>query len=186
MHDELLLRVSSYQPVRLEDDGLPRAAVLIAIYQKDGTPHVLFTARTELVEHHKWQVSFPGGAQDPDDADLVGTALRETDEEIGVSPEHVEVVGQLDDILTISDFVVTPYVGRITAPAPYPFVPNEFEVAEILEVPLSSLYDPANIATEPVPWRDRLVPPPAYRFQHHLIWGATARVLRQFLELVGE
>ena len=144
---------------------------------------MLLTVRTDTVEHHKGQISFPGGAQDPEDPDLVATALRESEEEIGLQRGDVEVWGQLDDIVTISNFVVSPYVGRVTAAAPYPFVPSAIEVAELLAVPLPHLHSPSGLNTEPASWRGRLVPPPSYSFGEHLIWGATARMLRQFLEL---
>ena len=109
--------LASFRPRRIERDGLPRAAVLIAVYE-EGEPCVLLTVRTEMVEHHKGQISFPGGAQDPEDADLTATALRESEEEIGLERADVEVWGQLDDIVTISNFIVSPYVGRVTKPAP--------------------------------------------------------------------
>ncbi|OGO52909.1 MAG: hypothetical protein A2148_00445 [Chloroflexi bacterium RBG_16_68_14] len=175
--------LASYSPKRIERDGLPRAAVLIPIYESHGTPHVLLTLRTESVEHHKGQISFPGGAQDIGDEDLVATALRETEEEIGLRREHVEVWGRLDEIITVSNFIVTPYVGRVTGAAPYPFAPNDIEVAELLAVPLPHLHAPSTLNHEPRPWRDRLVPPPSYSFGEHLVWGATARMLRQFLGL---
>ena len=180
--------LASYRPRRIERDGLPRAAVLVPLYETDGAPHVLLTLRTETVEHHKGQISFPGGARDPGDVDLQMTALRETEEEIGLLREHVEVIGQLDDIITVSDFLVSTYVGRVSSPAPYPFAPSAIEVAELLAVPLPHLHEPSTLNAAPAPWRDpdgrsRLVPPPSYRFGEHLIWGATARVLRQFLEL---
>ena len=180
--------LASYRPRRIERDGLPRAAVLVPLYETDGAPHVLLTLRTGTVEHHKGQISFPGGAQDAEDLDLVATALRETEEEIGLLREHVEVIGQLDDIITVSDFLVSTYVGRVSSPAPYPFAPSAIEVAELLAVPLPHLHEPSTLNAAPAPWRDpdgrsRLVPPPSYRFGEHLIWGATARVLRQFLEL---
>ncbi len=183
--------LSRYQPRRIERDDLPRAAVLIPIYEPDGAPHVLLTVRTELVEHHKGQISFPGGAHDLEDADLVATALRETEEEIGLQRDHVEVIGQLDDIVTISNFLVSTYVGRVTAPAPYPFAPSAHEVAELLAVPLAHLHDPLTLLREPSPWRDpdgrsRLVPPPAYRYEEHIIWGATGRLLQRFLEVTRE
>ncbi len=183
MTDHIRHALSRYEPRRIERDGLPRAAVLIALYERDATLHVLLTLRTEAVEHHKGQISFPGGAQDAEDADLVATALRETEEEIGLRREHIEVWGQLDDIVTVSDFLVSTYVGRVSGPSPYPFLPNAIEVAELLAVPLPHLHDPASLQVEPAPWRDRLVPPPSYRFGEHLIWGATARVLQQFLGL---
>ena len=108
---------------------------------------------------------------------------RETEEEIGLRREHVEVWGQLDDIITVSNFIVSPYVGVVTGPSPYPFAPSAIEVAELLAVPLPHLHQPSSLNTAPAPWRERLVPPPSYRFGEHLIWGATARMLRQFLEL---
>ena len=175
--------LASFQPRRIERDGLPRAGVLIPIYEQEGVPHVLLTLRTETVEHHKGQISFPGGAQDAEDSDLVATALRETEEEIGLRREDVEVWGRLDDIVTISNFIVSPYVGRVTQPAPYPFAPSDVEVAELLVVPLPHLHGPSGLNEAPASWRDRMVPPPSYSFGEHLIWGATARILRQFLEL---
>lgn len=181
MVDHIRDAVASYQPRRIERDGLPRAAVLIAVYEHE-EPSVLLTVRTETVEHHKGQISFPGGAQDPEDADLASTALRESEEEIGLQRADVEVWGQLDDIVTISNFIVSPYVGRVTRPAPYEFAPSAIEVAELLAVPLPHLHGPS-LNTEPAPWRGRLVPPPSYSFGEHLIWGATARMLGQFLEL---
>lgn len=183
MLDQLRDALASYRPRRIERDGLARAAVLIPIYVKDAVPHIIFQVRTELVLHHKGQISFPGGAADPGDAGLLMTALRETEEEIGLAGEDVEVWGQLDDLITISDFIVTPYVGLITRPAPYPFAPSGFEVAELLEVPLPHLLAPSTLHRKPVPWRDRLVPPPSYTFGEHVIWGATARLLGQLLEL---
>ena len=183
MLDPIRAALASYRAQRIERDGLPRAAVLIPLYEQEGTPHVLITVRTETVEHHKGQISFPGGAQDAEDSDLVATALRETEEEIGLRREHVEVWGQLDDIMTVSNFIVSPYVGVVTGPSPYPFAPSAIEVAELLTVPLPHLHDPSTLLLEPAPWRDRLVPPPSYRFGEHLIWGATARVLQRFLEL---
>lgn len=163
---------------------MPRAAVLIPLYEKDGELHVLFTVRTELVEHHKGQISFPGGAADETDADLRETALRETYEEVGVRPEHVEVFGRLDDFITVSNFVVAPYVGSITVPAPYPFDKNELEVAAILEVPLAHLLDRANVESEVRRIQGRDVLTYMFRFNRHVIWGATARILKQFLDLI--
>ncbi|MEX0787044.1 MAG: CoA pyrophosphatase [Dehalococcoidia bacterium] len=183
MLDHIRQALERRTPKRIERDDLPRAAVLIAIYEKDAVPHLLFQVRTEIVLHHKGQISFPGGAEDEGDIDLRMTALRETEEEIGLVEEDVDVWGTLDDIVTISDFVVTPYVGRVTRPSPYPFAPSGYEVAELLEVPLSHLLDPANVNARPVPWRDRHAPPPSYSFGEHVIWGATARMLGQFLEL---
>ncbi len=174
------------EPKRIERDGLPRAGVLIPIYVQDDVPHVLLTVRSEHVEFHKGQISFPGGAHDPGDADLVATALRESEEEIGLMRHHVDIWGQLDDIVTISDFIVSPYVGVVTEPAPYPFTPSEIEVAELIAVPLPHLHGPDGLNTEPTTWRDMPVRTPSYSFGEHLIWGATARMLQEFLDLTRD
>jgi 8-oxo-dGTP pyrophosphatase MutT (NUDIX family) len=137
-----------------------------------------------LVEHHKGQISFPGGAHDPEDEDLLQTALRETFEEIGVTPGDVELIGALDDILTISNFVVSPYVGVLRQRGPYTFNFSPFEVAEILEVPLDHLLDAANYVSE-VQERDGMpITMHSFRYGEHVIWGATGRITRQFLDLL--
>ena len=177
--------VASYQPRRIQPEGRPEAAVLLLLYELRGEPHVLFTLRTDLVETHKGQISFPGGAADPEDDDLRLTALRETGEEVGVQPEDVEVVGQLDDSPSISGFIVTPYVGFIRRPAPYPFRPSHDEVAELIEVPLSHLMDRTNVTEEVRQIDARDVVMYSYLFKGHVIWGLTARILRQFLDLLA-
>jgi 8-oxo-dGTP pyrophosphatase MutT (NUDIX family) len=180
-------RLASYAPQYIDDEpDLPRAAVLLPLYDTGGEPHILFTVRSELVEHHKGQISFPGGAHDPGDRDLAHTAVRETFEEIGVAMDHVELLGQLDEMITVSNFLVRPFVGRITQPGPYPFAHSEVEVAEILEVPLAHLRDDANVESEEREYRGREFTAYSYRFGRHVIWGATARILRQFLDLLVE
>jgi 8-oxo-dGTP pyrophosphatase MutT (NUDIX family) len=177
--------LSDFQPSYIEDPQLPRAAVLLPLYEANGETHVLFTRRSELVEHHKGQISFPGGAYDATDPDLRFTAIRETWEEIGVAIDHVDVLGQLDEMITISNFLVRPFVGHITAPAPYPFVHSEIEVAEILEVPLAHLRDQANVVAEPRIYQGREIMAYSFRWRDHIIWGATARILKQFLDLLA-
>ena len=177
--------VASHQPRRIQPEGRPEAAVLLLIYEVHSEPHILFTLRTHLVETHKGQISFPGGAAAPEDDGLRLTALRETCEEVGVRPEHVEVVGQLDDSPSISGFMVTPYVGFIRGPVPYHFRPNRHEVAELIEVPLTHLMDRANVTEEvrQIDGRDLVMY--SYLFKGHVIWGLTARILRQFLDLLA-
>jgi 8-oxo-dGTP pyrophosphatase MutT (NUDIX family) len=178
-------RLGKYEPKYIDETGLPRAAVLLPLYDTGGEPHVLFTVRSELVEHHKGQISFPGGAYDEGDADLAETARRETFEEIGVAQDHVEIIGQLDEMITVSNFLVRPFVGRITVPGPYPFAHSEIEVAEILEVPLAHLRDEANLVADVREYQGREIMAYSYVFGRHLIWGATARILKQFLDLVA-
>ena len=184
MIDLIRSRLDAYEPQYIDAPSLAKAAVLLPLYDAGGEPHVLFTVRSELVEHHKGQISFPGGAFDATDADLRHTAVRETFEEIGVAIDHVEIIGQLDEMITISNFLVRPFVGRITEPGPYPFAHSEIEVAEILEVPLSHLREDANVVIEPRLYQGREILAYSYTFRNHLIWGATARILKQFLDLL--
>jgi 8-oxo-dGTP pyrophosphatase MutT (NUDIX family) len=173
--------LSTYEPERLSHDGAIPAAVLLLLYEKEGKTHILLTRRTDEVEHHKGETSFPGGACDPEDCDLLTTALRETEEEIGVRPGDVEVLGQLDDIVTITDFVVSPFVGVLASPS-YPFAVNTHEVAELVEVPLGHLLDERNLEHSVRELRGRLLPIYTYRYGDHTIWGATARILKVFFD----
>ena len=144
---------------------------------------ILLNKRTERVEHHKGEISFPGGARDSEDDTILDTALRETQEEMGIMREDVEVICSLDQVSTRSGFAISPFVGTI--PSSYPFASSNIEVAEILEVPLAGLLDPAN-KQERVSIRDDVpVIDLAYAYGEHLIWGATARILTQFLGLVA-
>ena len=168
----------------IQDDRLKRAAVLIPVFKKDGAYHLLFTRRTDRVEHHKGQISFPGGRQDPEDADLLATALREAEEEMGLRKEDVRILGELDDICTVSDFCVAPFVGLI--PYPYPFRPSPHEIDEMIEVPLASLLDPARSRREFREHGGLTWPVHFYEHGRHTIWGATASILKQLLDLLPE
>jgi 8-oxo-dGTP pyrophosphatase MutT (NUDIX family) len=182
---ESLRRVlAEYQPLPIEPEpGLWQAAVLVPIYfGSDGRPHVVFQKRTDRVEAHKGQVSFPGGRRDPEDPHLLHTALRETHEEIGVDPAHVEVFGEIDQIRTISNFVVTPYVGWLDR-YPYEWRFSEHEVAYLLEVPVDHLLDPVNFVPDRRQVGGREIVMPSYRWRDDLIWGATGRMLTNFLDL---
>jgi 8-oxo-dGTP pyrophosphatase MutT (NUDIX family) len=181
--DELRARLASRPPgTNAEWEAWP-AAVLVPLYQERGEWHVLFTQRTDLVEHHKGQVSFPGGRVDDGDADRIETALRETDEEIGLKREHVTVLGRLDELLTVTQYRVTPIVGVF--PWPYPFVLSTAELSEVFGVPLHWLADSANLE---IRYRDPIVPGrpvPIYYFHYegHTIWGATAHMILNLLEI---
>lgn len=164
------------------------AAVLLLLFSKEGQYHLLLNKRTELVEHHKGEICFPGGAWDPEDADLWATALREAQEEMGIEPRDVEVLGELDPVTTArSGFLVRPVIGRI--PYPYAFRVSPVEIAHVLEVPVSALLEPGNRRAEPLSRSGRAVEARAdlgyaYYYQGHRIWGATARILTQFLGLL--
>ena len=134
------------------------------------------------MKHHKGEISFPGGMFDDGDHNLRRTALREASEEVGLKEDKVQILGVLDDIVTVTEFIVTPFVGVF--PYPYPFKLSPIEIAELIEVPLASLLDPGNFGEKEILQigRKRIVQ--AYQYKHHSIWGATARILRQFLDLI--
>lgn len=182
---KLRSELASRPGILLESNSLKPAAVLLLVYPRDGQLHVLFSKRTDEVEYHKGEISFPGGAQDPQDADLVATGVRETYEEMGVRPEDLSILGHLDDVTTNSSrFLIRTYVGTI--PYPYDFKINHREVAEVLEVPLGALLDPLNRRDDVLLERDGgLVKSYAYVYDHNVIWGATARILTQFLSVVS-
>jgi 8-oxo-dGTP pyrophosphatase MutT (NUDIX family) len=170
---------------RIVVEHLPSAAVLLPLYEKGEEYYILFTRRTETVQYHKGQISFPGGAKHEDDDSLVDTALRECAEEIGVDAKEVEVLGELDDIVTrTSNYIVSPFVATILYP--YPFEINQDEVEGIIEVPLAALLDKRNFREETQ--FDESGPHIAYFYEYNgqVIWGATAQMLKQFLDLVFE
>ncbi len=167
---------------QLHDPTLTPAAVLIPLLVKDQEWHVLVTQRSENVEHHKGQISFPGGAWDPEDIDLQATALRETYEEIGIPPEEVEILGALDDFQTISRFAVTPYVGAI--PHPFPYRLNSHEVEAVVEVPLTFLLEPAHLRVEHLEREGTIHEVLIWQYGPYTIWGATARILKNLLDLI--
>ena len=183
---ELIRRpLAEHVPRRVELAGRPRAAVLLLLYYRAGEEYILFTLRTQQVERHKGQISFPGGAADAEDADERATALRETFEEVGVRPEDVEIIGELDEMPAISGFVVSFFVGVLTVPPPRVFLGDPYEVEEVLEVPLRHLLDKANTYQELRQVGGREVLVDCYRFGEHVIWGLTARMLTQFLDLAS-
>jgi 8-oxo-dGTP pyrophosphatase MutT (NUDIX family) len=178
--------IGAHRPLRIEPAGRSLAGVLLLLYDAAGETHLLFTKRTELVEHHKGEICFPGGRQEAGDADLFYTALRETFEEIGILPSDVERIGRLDDIVSRgSNFVISPFVGFLTTPGPYHYKHAQHEVDEILEVPLPHLLDPLNSGREIRRLDGQDVEILLYRFGRHVIWGATARILNQFLGLLA-
>jgi 8-oxo-dGTP pyrophosphatase MutT (NUDIX family) len=183
--DDIRARLSAYAPNLVPAEDRPLAAVLIPIYRLDDEYHIILTKRTDRVEHHKGEISFPGGARDPEDLDLMATALRESHEEIGLHPQHVDVIGRVDDFITVSQFHVTPYVGLIDPGAsPYRWLPQEREVAEILEVPVRHLTNPASLVRETRVLSDgRAATMDSYQWREHLVWGATARMLKNFLDV---
>lgn len=160
-----------------------KSAVLIPIYENKGERYFVLTKRTQGVMYHKGQISFPGGAYDKEDGDLKSTALREAFEEIGVRPEDVEILGNLDDQVTYtSRFVIAPFVGAIHYPCK--FKVNHREVDELIEAPVSALLIPSAWIPETMDDEGKSHPWGHYLYGNHKITGITARILKQLVDLV--
>lgn len=181
MRDLIRSTIAQHEATLVDPDGghMP-AAVLLLLYERDGQEHLLFQVRSQEVEHHKGEISLPGGGRDPEDDSLLMTALRETEEEIGVQRGHIEIFGRLDDVVTRTNFAMSPFVGAITEPGVYPFEIASIEMEQLLEVPVPFLLsgDGIEYMTTPIGQMK------AYRHGEQLIFGATARVVTQFLDLL--
>src|SRR5687768_7941377 len=171
-----------YAELELNDETrLKCAAVLVPLVWQDDEWHLLFTRRTDRVESHKGQVSFPGGASDEGETTPEQTALREAHEEIGLHPSHVTVLGRLSSMITISSFQVSPVVGVI--PWPYAFKVAGFEVARVFTIPLLWLANRNNHWEFSLRDSDRSLI--AYHpYDGELLWGATARMTVNFLQTI--
>lgn len=190
---------AAYQPGKsLKTDGVAEtttlssnlqlkcAAVLLPLVRKDSSWHMIFTRRTDSVESHKGQVSFPGGGCNDSETRAEQTALREAQEEIGLSPQDVQILGRLNDVVTITHFRVTPVVGVI--PWPYEFQLSQHEVSRVFSIPLQWMAEPGN-------WDEITFTPDGTRrsfrvityhvYDGEVLWGASARITHDFLEILG-
>jgi 8-oxo-dGTP pyrophosphatase MutT (NUDIX family) len=174
----------TFQRSKQEYTGFIPAAVLLLLLEQDNELHIILTKRTESVQHHKGQVSFPGGTKDFLDTTSTDTALREAGEEIGLMPKDVEVMGLLNDFCTPSGFCITPVVGFL--PIPSTFALNKTEVAEIFSVPLSFFLNSCNERSEQRELSGKMKIVFFYNYGKNEIWGATAEILRIFLHALTE
>ena len=176
--EQLKQALSRRQKRHITKEGHQPAAVLLPIYDNNSEYHLLFTKRTDKVLKHKGEISFPGGVAEACDASLLDTALRECAEEIGLRAEAVEVLGELDDMATTtSGYVISPFIGLI--PYPYHFRINHDEIEEIIEIPILSLLDKGTADRDDMGNHDSC----SYHYRGRTIWGATARILNQFLAI---
>jgi 8-oxo-dGTP pyrophosphatase MutT (NUDIX family) len=159
------------------------AAVLVPVVNRDDELTVLFTKRTLHLQDHAGQISFPGGRTEPGDPSPGDTALRETEEEIGLAPDRVDILGQLPEYTTVTGYRVTPVVGLVTPP--FELKLDDFEVAEVFEVPLPFLLDPANHQRNLVMYEGRTRHYYAMPYGRHYIWGATAGMLMNLYAYLG-
>jgi len=183
-HD-LKALLSQGEPKRIENnvDTYTQASVLLPLFIKDGHYWLLLMRRANTVEYHKGEVSFPGGVVDEKDDNLESTAKRETFEEIGVREEDIEILGQLDDMTTItSRFIVHPFVG--TVPFPYEFNLNRSEVDHLIEVPLQFFLDPSQPRAFSINYEGETFKTPSFIYEGTVIWGATERILENFISLI--
>ncbi|HWP60517.1 MAG TPA: CoA pyrophosphatase [Candidatus Acidoferrales bacterium] len=181
--DQISRLLRSRMPLVMSGHDFTAAAVLVPLqYRADGE-HLVLTRRASHLNHHQGQIAFPGGKIDPLDLDPLQAALRESHEEIGLRPKDIRVLGQLDQVTAGYNFIVTPFVGMI--PHPYPFAINPEETAEVFTVPVAGLLRQARFKTEQRPPSSNRTDP-IYHFYYdgRDIWGATARIIKQFLELV--
>ena len=181
--EEVCRIITGRQRQSLPLEGKRRAAVLVPLYMEGGGLQILLIRRTEHVKTHQGQIAFPGGTSNPGDANPIATALREAHEEMGIRPEDVEVLGELDDTSTaISNFLITPVVGFI--PSPYPFQINTGEIADLLSLSLETLRDPEAFQEEIWDREGHSVRVFVRREGSYIIWGATARILLHFGEIL--
>ena len=175
-------KLSKYSKTTLKVASLRPSAVMLIIYPKDKGYCILLNKRSEEVEHHKGEISFPGGAKDPGDNTMLDVALRETHEEMGIFSEDIQVLGELSEVSTNSGFVINTFVATI--PYPYKFQISSAEIAEVIEMPLDSLLDRTNHREEAWIEEERLVRGFIYAYNGHLVYGATARILSQLVALL--
>ena len=184
MKQRLKQALSQRQKQHIVDTKSVLSAILLPLFNEEGQYYILFTKRTQKVKNHKGQISFPGGVYQEKDGTLINTALRECAEEIGLPAHHVEVLGELDDDVTTSGYIISPFVGFI--PWPYQFKMNEEEVEEIIEIPIPALLDGNCLRQETKTIGHQTATSYFYHYQQRVIWGATARILNQFLDIFRE
>jgi 8-oxo-dGTP pyrophosphatase MutT (NUDIX family) len=182
--DRLKLALAQREKSSVTNTEIP-AAVLIPIFLKNGEYHLLFTKRTDTVKTHKGEICFPGGHFEPEDITMLATALREANEEVGIRPSDVQIIGDLGgSVVSVFGVAITSYIGVI--PYPHKLILEEREIAATLEVPVSFLLDPANLKNEVWERNGKPFPVELFHFHEHVIWGATFRILKIFLPVWAE
>lgn len=180
--DKIFTVLQSRTPRTLGEERLRPAAVLVPIQERADGDHLVLTQRAAMLSSHRGQVAFPGGRVDQEDSGPLQAALRESEEEVGIRPCDVRVLGQLDQVTAAADYLVTPFVGVI--PFPYEFRLNPAETTAVFSVPVSALLDPGRFRMEARPYlSSRRDPIYHFHYQGWDIWGATARIITQLLEL---
>lgn len=179
--DNVIQRMQDYSPraLQLPPHGCEAAVLMPLTRAKD--PELILTLRAQNLSTHAGEVAFPGGRRDPDDIDLIRTALRETHEEVGVTPDLVEVVGPLSELISLHGVRVTPYVGFV--PEAYEYRANADEVDSIFSVPLEFFASDPRTTTHPIEYLGRTWYVPSYHFAGYKIWGLTAIMVVELVNL---
>lgn len=176
-------QLAAHPAAALPRGTLEPAAVLLPLFRRNGEEYLLLTRRSEQLRHHRGEIAFPGGRAHHDDVDLLQTALREAEEEVGLAPECVTLLGQLDECISVHGYHVTPFVGRLLCPPQWRV--DHGEIAAVLEIPLTTLAETWRWHREDWQHRGRLEPVWFCRVDGYDIWGLTAAILRQLLLRLG-
>jgi len=179
MLEQLTKRLARHRPWRLRRPGA-EAGVLVALTDQPD-PEVILTLRSKMLSTHRGEVAFPGGKRDPEDADLLATALREAQEEVGLDPAQVRLIGSLGQLLSKHQLAVTPWVGII--PAQLRLTANPGEIDRIFRIPLSFFLEQRALRTDEIPIRGKTHYVPAWEYEGEIIWGLTAYVLVELLNI---
>lgn len=179
MKDHIRSCLSALQPRNFAEGFSRQAAVLMPVFELDCEYHFLLTRRTEEVQTHKGQISFPGGMREGKES-LMDTALRETYEEVGIGRDRIEILGRFHDYMAITQFRVTPFAAFLHAP--FTVKPQVSEVAEILHVPFRTFTDPRLLRIEKTTIAKKETDVYYYAFGAHQIWGLTARIIKEFMD----
>ncbi len=170
------------QAAAIEVRATVQAAVLVPVHIRRGVLHAVFTERHHELPRHAGEISFPGGRRDPEDRDLIATALREANEEVGLPPDAVEVLGALEPTPTIvTGYAIYPFVGLV--PSSFRWIPSDSEVAAVIDLPLSQVA--SGYGRRRLVRRGVALHTDTYMVDGHMIWGATARIVSDLLERIG-
>lgn len=181
--DFVKIRLSMQQALK-DSTNLISAAVLIPLHITKEGLSLLFTKRSQTVRHHKGQICFPGGAKENHDFNLWHTALRETEEEIGLKQNHIHFISQLSNLTTPTGFHITPYVGFISELDQ--LKPNPEEICEIFSAPIAHFLDQKNVRFEEREYFGKKINTPFYDYKTHIIWGATGRMILSLIQMSAQ
>lgn len=176
--------VSTYRKIRIDPQGMIPSAVLFPIADINGRLHVLLLQRSDRVDKHKGEVSFPGGQIDPSDRGPLQAALREANEEVGILPQKVEIIGELDDYITVTGFHITPFLGLLSDF--HDLTPRTVESTEAFFVPLDFFAQPQNVTRQYIEWQGQKKAVYVSNYQEKIIWGATLAMIIRFFKVIND